>query len=346
MPIEGEGLFGKTDPEKIKLVDKSSGLGSDGGAPKIGVMMNFEVMLKALSAKSPHLLAFLKDHSGEVKAPVPKDIVDRIGGDDKVAHWRGQFKEQFERSPGGRLEELADIDEGKYLQMLREEWLCKDPLTGICMGLACEFIINVENEGGIPEMNPTPHARHFERLLIPAILSVCAEEGVTPDQVKSEGLFDKVYQRVAETFKEKAGLNVEFTDRHVELDRLMDVVGRGNVTGHQALTLEDTDEGVASNHTIYFNKELGVIADGASGTVVRVGPDEDFAAVFALYVKDTYGATTFSKFTLAKVSKQAGVSLKKPSMHQRFMLRTQIQAIGIRMAVSRAFNSLISVGAS
>ena len=263
--------------------------------------------------------------------------------DKQIEFWKGEFKRLEKESPGGQVDEIKDAK--KQAAILSKEWLVNPPFTtGICMGLAIDFIMQQETGKSGPKMEPSPGARFFERMLIPILLEICKEHKVSPDDITIKDrpeLVSEVYKRIDEKMKSITGLDLTAIEEHKHKDLQNEFLGAiaRQEGGHHALILENSIGGVAWNHVVYFNSTTRTIADGASGIKIKVPEEEDFNAVFALYIQESYGTAAFDKFSMFKVTKEEGVEAKIPSIATRTRLRAKIFALKTVILMRKIFDS-------
>lgn len=261
----------------------------------------------------------------EVGSDFNKDICDQV------------INKAWTAAPGNQNYDMSDP---KVVAKLADEWLTKDPLTGICTGLAVEFILNREKDPEHAEMKPTPTARYFEKVLIPVIVEVMKEKGISDHTKVGKECFDPVYDKVATRICEDTGLEVERLKdlQHFDLKKLNKELDIGALRGHQLLILEDPNGRVAANHTIYFDAEKGIIGDGAVGAVVKVPENVNFNDFLKHYLNEKYGESFFTHASVISVTAPAGTPLRTPSLAKRARLNFTLCLYRVANSVSSIFS--------
>lgn len=258
----------------------------------------------------------------------------------ELRKWQDLIQRATSDSPGEIVaRDLMEgrISQAKYDQIMRDEWLVKPPLTGICTGLALDFIIALEtgraqNRDVAPSlrMQPSSTARHFERLLIPIVLRIAKESGVDPADLDTSRYGKRIYDEMIQVVREKTGLEGRLTMLNTNLNAIESAAHLGG--GHQLLLLEDPQGGVTANHTVYFNPEKRIIADGADGKVIHVPRDVDFHQFFSYYIKETY-RNTYSSFSVVSVDPGRKVPTV-PGFLEQNALKLKILAMTMLSAVT------------
>lgn len=237
----------------------------------------------------------------------------------KELKWEEIIQEAIDRSPGALLDELPDSERA---EVLRKEWLVKDPLTGICTGLAIEFLLDIESKANAQTMLPSSGARYWEKLLIPMMeevmkLHYCENS----EQLNEERHYSAVYKHMIKIVEEKAHLKASIKASHVPLSQLGEKLL--SYPGHSLVSIELPGTPVAANHTIYFNASMRTIAD--NGVIIKVPVEDDYAAFVDFYMQKMEYPDSADRFTLISVAKDPQFSaVRRPSFRDRVSLSAQI----------------------
>lgn len=238
---------------------------------------------------------------------------------ERDALWNQIIVSAIDRSPGAMV---AKLREDKRAEVLREEWLVEDPLTGICTGLALEFLLETELSGSPQSIWPSDEARYWEKLLIPVMEKVLQFYYFDdPDQLNQERHYRAVYKQMIKVIEEKAHLKASIQSLHVPLCQLGKQLQ--STQGHSLVIIELPGTRVAANHTIYFNVTDRTIAD--NGVIIHVPQDDDYGVFVDFYMKKMEYHNRSDRFTLISVIKDPQFdTVRKPSMMDRIFLSTEM----------------------
>ncbi|MCC5832827.1 MAG: hypothetical protein JJU12_07280 [Chlamydiales bacterium] len=257
----------------------------------------------------------------------------RQANKEREAFWNQIIAEAIDRSPGAMVDKLP---EERRAKVLREEWLVDDPLTGICTGLALEFLLESEMNG-IPEsIMPSKESRYWEKLLIPVIEKVMLYYySDHPDQLNQKRHYRAVYEEMIQIIETKSHLKAFIHSLHAPLSQLGKKLE--SKQGHSLVIIESPGMPIAANHTIYFNAANRTIADNS--VIIRVPQEDNYGAFVDFYIKRMEYHKGADSFTLIYVSQDPQFSnVRKSSMIDRISLSAEI-AFNYLMKEMRVPNS-------
>lgn len=238
---------------------------------------------------------------------------------DRDASWNQIIIEAIDQSPGAVLDKLPETERA---EVLRNEWLVNDPLTGICTGLALEFLLDAELKGDGQSMLPSDEARYWEKLLIPMMEKVmqlyyCDH----PDQLNQERHYRAIYEHMIKIVEKKAHLKASIQSLHIPLYQLGEKLQ--STVGHSLVCIELPGTPAPANHTIYFNSTTRKIAD--NGVIIKVPEDDNYGAFVDFYMESMEYHAKADRFTLISVKKDPQFNtVRKPSMADRISLSAEI----------------------
>lgn len=233
--------------------------------------------------------------------------------------WNQIITDAIDRSPGAMV---AKLPEHERAEVLRTEWLVDAPLTGICTGLALEFLLDTELEGNPQSMLPSNEARYWEELLIPAMEKVMQMHYCDqPAQLSQERHYRAVYEEMIKIVGNKAHVQASINFLHIPLCQLGKKLAFTN--DHTLVIIELPGTPVAGNHTIYFNTTNRTIAD--NGVIIQVPQDYNYGDFVDFYMEKMKYSDRSDRFSLISLTKDARFDkVHKPSMMDRLSLSAEI----------------------
>lgn len=275
-----------------------------------------------------------KESQEEIKQEEQVPQIQNKNPADLPQHIRDQMKwteiiEMAEENSAHAEVLKLPIDEKKEIQ--KKEWLKGDgPLTGLCLGLAIDYLLSAElGENALSA--PTDEARYWSRAQIPAVDHAAKIFRCSFDDLQEGRHLDLIYVRMMQTAKEKANLSSKVVAAHTPLKQLGGLVN--NQQGHLLAILEKPGNASCENHTVYINPTTRIIADYS--VVIKVPNDADFGAFVDYYMKFKYDtSTTPRKVTLISARKDpTALSVRKPSFLDRAAQSVELLGMQITSAL-------------
>lgn len=246
----------------------------------------------------------------------------QTAGASAKASWEALIESAHQKSPGA---ELDNLETAKRKKIEKNEWLVNDTLTGICMGLAIDYILRAEL-GKETIMAPSSNVRYWEKNLIPIMFEVAADMRVdSPWDLKENGHYDEVYNKMGECVEKIAGLRSDIVSSHRPLAELTENLREKK--GHLLLCVENPGQGVAANHVVYINPDTRTIADGADGSTIQLPDDQPFDEFLNYYVTTKYNGQ-YSQFSLIAVGLSDVNEVRMPSRFDKLKLSMKLLRLG------------------